>query len=106
MTGALAALNDPWQPALLRLIALLGDASASQGKPVGVCGEAAADPLLAGVLVGLGVSSLSMTSAALPAAGDELARRSLSEWRAAAERAVSAPDRVQARERARAALDG
>jgi phosphoenolpyruvate-protein phosphotransferase (PTS system enzyme I) len=38
--------------------------------------------------------------------GDELARRSLSKWRAAAERAVSAPDRVQARERARAALDG
>ncbi len=106
MTGALAALNDPWQPALLRLIALLGSASASQGKPVGVCGEAAADPLLAGVLVGLGVSSLSMTSAALPAVGEALAGRSLPEWRAAAERAVSAPDRVQARERARAAVDG
>ena len=106
MTGALAALNDPWQPALLRLIALLGAASASQGAPVGVCGEAAADPLLAGVLVGLGISSLSMTSAALPAVGDELAGRSLPEWRAVAERAVSAPDRVQARERARAALEG
>ena len=30
------------------------------GKPVGVCGEAASDPLLALVLVGLGVTSLSM----------------------------------------------
>ncbi|MEB3367166.1 phosphoenolpyruvate--protein phosphotransferase [Saccharopolyspora mangrovi] len=106
MTGALAALNDPWQPALLRLIALLGEASGTLGKPVGVCGEAAADPLLAGVLVGLGVSSLSMTSAALPAVGAALAEHSLADWQRAAQQAVTAPGAAQARDRARAALDG
>jgi len=35
-------------------------------RPVGVCGEAASDPLLALVLVGLGVASLSMARASLP----------------------------------------
>ncbi len=43
--GAVAALNDPWQPALLRLIAMVGEAAKEKGKPAGVCGEAAADPL-------------------------------------------------------------
>ncbi|SFS70270.1 phosphoenolpyruvate--protein phosphotransferase [Saccharopolyspora flava] len=105
MIGALAALNDPWQPALLRLIAMLGEASGAQDKPVGVCGEAASDPLLAGVLAGLGVSSLSMTAAALPSVGTSLAEHPLKTWRRAAEEAASAPDADQARLRARAILE-
>jgi phosphotransferase system enzyme I (PtsI) len=43
------------------------------GAPVGVCGEAAADPLLAPVLVGLGVTSLSMTPRALADVASTLA---------------------------------
>ncbi|MFC7342724.1 putative PEP-binding protein [Saccharopolyspora griseoalba] len=104
MTGALAALNDPWQPALLRLIAALGRAAGELGKPVGVCGEAAADPALAGVLVGLGVSSLSMTAAALPAVGAALAEHALPDWQRAAEAAIGAGGAAGARERANAAL--
>ncbi|WP_425555026.1 phosphoenolpyruvate--protein phosphotransferase [Gryllotalpicola daejeonensis] len=64
-SGPLAALTDAWQPAVLRLIRLVGEAGARVGKPVGVCGEAAADPALAPVLVGLGVTSLSMAPRAL-----------------------------------------
>lgn len=64
MSGALGALLDPWQPALLDLVALVGEAGRLRGRPVGVCGEAAADPLLAAVLVGLGVGSLSTAPAA------------------------------------------
>ncbi|HZG90268.1 MAG TPA: putative PEP-binding protein, partial [Pseudonocardia sp.] len=63
--GALGHLLDPWHPALLDLVAMVGRAGAAAGRPVGVCGEAAADPLLAAVLVGLGVTSLSMTPQAL-----------------------------------------
>jgi phosphotransferase system enzyme I (PtsI) len=70
--GAVAALNDPHQPALLRLVGLVADAGAAAGKPVGVCGEAAADPSLAGVLVGLGVTSLSMNAVALAGVGAAL----------------------------------
>jgi phosphoenolpyruvate-protein phosphotransferase (PTS system enzyme I) len=42
------------------MIEMVTAAAADSGKPVGVCGEAAADPLLALVLAGLGISSLSM----------------------------------------------
>ncbi len=63
--GSLSRLQDPWQPALLDLVAATADAAAGAGKGCGVCGEAAADPALACVLVGLGVTNLSMTPAAL-----------------------------------------
>jgi len=66
-SGALGHLLDPWQPAVLDLVAVVGEAGRAAGKPVGVCGEAAADPLLAAVLVGLGVSSLSTAPTARPA---------------------------------------
>ena len=54
MASDLAHLTDPWQPAVLALIAMTAAAGKQAGKPVGVCGEAAADPLLAAVLVGHG----------------------------------------------------
>ena len=54
MATDLAHLTDPWQPAVLQLIAITAEAGQAAGKPVGVCGEAAADPLLACVLVGHG----------------------------------------------------
>jgi phosphoenolpyruvate-protein phosphotransferase (PTS system enzyme I) len=104
MLGALALLNDPWQPALLRLIAMVGRAGEELGKPVGVCGEAAADPLLGGVLVGLGVTSLSMAAAAVPAVGSALADHPLSAYRHAADAALATPSAASAREAAQAAL--
>jgi phosphoenolpyruvate-protein phosphotransferase len=65
--GELATLLDPWQPAVLDLIAAACDGGRDTGKRIGVCGEAAADPLLALVLTGLGVSSLSMAPTRVPA---------------------------------------
>ena len=73
MSADLALLTDPWQPGVLALIGMTGRAGAAVGKPVGVCGEAAADPLLACVLVGLGVTSLSAAAAAVTAVGAKLA---------------------------------
>lgn len=72
MAPSLAALTDPWQPAVLHLIRLAAAAGTSANKPVGVCGEAAADPLLACILVGLGLSSLSMAPNAVAAVGLQL----------------------------------
>jgi phosphotransferase system enzyme I (PtsI) len=88
MSGPLAALNDPWQQALLRLVQMCGSAAEETDKPVGVCGEAAADPALAAVLVGLGVSSLSMSARAIPAVGELLARTTYDECRQLAELAL------------------
>ncbi|WP_158853041.1 phosphoenolpyruvate--protein phosphotransferase [Saccharothrix deserti] len=100
--GAVAALNDPWQPALLRLIKLVGDAGTALGKPVGVCGEAAADPLLACVLTGLGVTSLSMNHTALAGVGAKLASTSFDLCQLAARGALAAADPASAKLAARA----
>jgi phosphoenolpyruvate-protein phosphotransferase (PTS system enzyme I) len=52
---------------VLDLVAAACDGSRETGKPISVCGEAAADPLLALVLTGLGISSLSMAPTRVPA---------------------------------------
>nr|WP_267254425.1 phosphoenolpyruvate--protein phosphotransferase [Catenulispora rubra] len=101
--GRLPDLLDPWQPALLELIALAAEAGRAVGKPVGVCGEAAADPGLAAVLVGLGVTSLSMTAAAVPAVHASLSARTLTECRDLAQRARDVDDPAEARKHAASA---
>ncbi|GLY32265.1 phosphoenolpyruvate-protein phosphotransferase [Kineosporia sp. NBRC 101731] len=102
MQGELAALLDPWQPALLDLIAAVGAAGERAHVPVGVCGEAAGDPLLACVLVGLGVRSLSMAPGLIATVRLVLAAHSLEECRAMAAAARDAVDGVTAREAVRA----
>ena len=64
-SAPLAAFNDPWQPALLRAVHFIAQAGKNNNCPVGVCGEAASDPALASVLIGLGVTSLSSSVATL-----------------------------------------
>lgn len=104
--GELAALATPWQPAVLRLVAATCEGAARQGRPVGVCGEAAADPALAVVLVGLGVESLSMGAAALPDVAAVLAEVTADECRGLADLAVGAASAEEARSRVRARLPG
>ncbi|MEV0618509.1 phosphoenolpyruvate--protein phosphotransferase [Nonomuraea sp. NPDC050404] len=101
--GDLADLLDPWQPALLQLIAQCGEAGRAAGKPVGICGEAAADPLLATVLAGLGVTSLSMSARSVPAVRDALAGHTLAQCRHHAELALAARDPEEARRAVRQA---
>ncbi len=115
--GALATLNDPWQPAVLALIQSTVEGAAAQArhsavhaledaaaKPVGVCGESAADPVLAVVLVGLGVTSLSMAPRALPAVSAVLRTVTLPQARALAMGAVAAASAAEARALVRAGL--
>ncbi|MCU1509367.1 MAG: phosphoenolpyruvate-protein phosphotransferase,PTS enzyme [Glaciihabitans sp.] len=97
LLGSVASFQDPWHPAVLRLVGEVGKAGAALGKPVGICGEAAADPLLAVVLVGLGATSLSMSPAALKDVRAELARFTLDQAKEFAELALSANSAVEAR---------
>lgn len=98
MAPSLSRLTDPWQPALLALIERVSQAGLAAGKPVGVCGEAAADPQLGCVLVGLGVSSLSSAATAAPLVGATLARVTLEVCQAAAKAALGAKGPAEARE--------
>ncbi len=97
--------QDPWHPAVLRLIKMLGAASREAGKPLGVCGEASADPDLAAVLVGLGVDSLSMAVTALPEVRLRLTEITLEQTQAAAAAACNAISTELARAAALAILD-
>lgn len=99
MQGELADLLSPWQPALLGMIELACTGGAANEAHIGVCGEAGGDPLLALVLVGLGVTSLSMAPGKVSAVRAVLARHDLATCQAMARAAVSAPDAVVARER-------
>jgi phosphoenolpyruvate-protein phosphotransferase (PTS system enzyme I) len=105
MATDLAHLTDAWQPAVLQLIAITAEAGKQAGKPVGVCGEAAADPLLACVLVGMGITSLSMASAAVRPVGARLAGATMDHLEDAAEAALAANDPMAARDAVRRVLD-
>lgn len=63
---ALTEYADPLHPAVLRLIDLTCQAATEHGRWVGVCGELAADPAATAILVGLGVTELSMNPIAIP----------------------------------------
>lgn len=97
MLGSVAGFQDPWHPAVLRLVREVGAAGRRLGKPVGICGEAAADPMLAVVLVGLGATSLSMAPSALADVRQMLSTRTLDEARNLAELALAADDAAGAR---------
>lgn len=77
MQGELSELLNPWQPALLDVIAAACEGGEATGKKVGVCGESAGNPALALVLVGLGVSSLSMAANKVPAVRTALSKHKM-----------------------------
>lgn len=100
LQGELADLLTPWQPAVMQLIAATCQGAGE--RLVGVCGEAAGDPLLALVLVGSGVRSLSMAAGKITAVKAALALHSLEQCEAIARAAIAAPSPEEAR---KAALD-
>ena len=77
-----AYLYEPTHPAVLELISRTVQAGHRHGRWVGLCGEMAADPLVAPLLVGLGIDELSMAPSAVPWAKDAI--RSVSQERAKA----------------------
>jgi phosphotransferase system, enzyme I, PtsP len=61
-----APLYEPLHPAVLRAIAATVRAAKKAGRPLGICGEMAADPVCALILIGLGIEQLSMGSFYIP----------------------------------------
>ena len=98
LSPSLAYLTDPWQPAVLRLVKETCRVGKLTDTPVGVCGEAAADPKLACVLTGLGVTSLSAASTAVAGVGAQLADLDLERCQEVAEAVLNASGATHARE--------
>jgi phosphotransferase system enzyme I (PtsI) len=59
-------LYEPLHPSLLRLIGMVASAAKKANIPVTICGEMAGDPLIAPVLLGLGIRELSMSAVSVP----------------------------------------
>ncbi|WP_175934481.1 phosphoenolpyruvate--protein phosphotransferase [Corynebacterium sp. Marseille-P4321] len=105
MQGELADLLSPWQPALLSMIRETCRGGDATGKPIGVCGEAGGDPLMALVLVGLGVKSLSMAPGKVRAVRAALRMHDFDTCRQMANFAVDARTAHDAREAVLALAD-
>jgi multiphosphoryl transfer protein len=96
-SAALAALTDPLDPTVLRLVRTLC-AEVAEGVRVGVCGDAASDPAAALVLVGLGIDELSATVATVPEVKARLRESTLTGLRDLADRAVHCESAAEVRE--------
>lgn len=83
-----AALTDALHPAVLRLIQAAVSGATARGRWVGVCGEIAGDPIATSLLLGLGVTELSMSVPAIASVKQAVRATDLAEARMLAERAL------------------
>ncbi|MDO4665418.1 MAG: PEP-utilizing enzyme [Actinomycetaceae bacterium] len=79
-----ATYLDAWQPAVLAMINSVARAAGATGKRACVCGEAAADPVLGAVLLGMGVTGLSMAPSAIRTVGSFIGQINLETCKRAA----------------------
>lgn len=84
-------LYQPLHPAILRMIKQVCDAGAAAEVPVSLCGEMAADPLFTWVLVGLGVTEMSMHPGAIPVVKNVIRKSRIDEMVSLAGEVLAAP---------------
>ena len=84
-------------PAILQLINKLVQTATKHNKPVELCGEMASDPDGCVILIGLGISSLSMNAPLIPVIKKRLSEISFSEAQNIAKKALelSSPNEVR-----------
>ncbi|RST30060.1 phosphoenolpyruvate--protein phosphotransferase [Sphingomonas ginkgonis] len=95
--AAVAGLVDPLHPAVLRLIAHAAEGAARHRRPLGLCGGLASEPGAAALLVGLGVTELSATPAAVPAVKAVVRTIRTTDAKALADRAREATSTAEVR---------
>jgi phosphotransferase system enzyme I (PtsI) len=84
-----AYLYHPAHPSVLKLIKMTVEGAKEGGIPVSVCGQMAADPALALLLIGLGVDELSMVDSAVPVVRRAIRSVSMCEAQEIAEKALN-----------------
>ncbi|MEI9959782.1 MAG: phosphoenolpyruvate--protein phosphotransferase [Limisphaerales bacterium] len=92
-------LYEPTHPAIIRLIKMTVEAAHKRGIWAGVCGEIAGDPVLAPLLIGLGIDELSAAPPVIPQVKYIIRRLKLTEAQALAEFALQSesPSEIYAR---------
>jgi len=92
-----AGLADALHPAVLELIDRVARVASGHDLPVALCGEVAGDPLAAPLLLGLGVTELSMAPAAIPAVKESVRQTDLAAGRRLAREALAAGSAAEVR---------
>ncbi|HVG43561.1 MAG TPA: phosphoenolpyruvate--protein phosphotransferase [Longimicrobium sp.] len=87
----LAKKYDPFHPAVVRLMDMVARAGLEAGIEVGVCGEVAANPIAAFMLIGMRVGSLSVGPASLAEIKKVIRSVSFSDAQEAVQEALAAP---------------
>ncbi len=93
-----ASLADPVHPAVLKLISHAAEAAHAHGTWVGVCGELAGEAGAAPLLLGLGVTELSMAPPSIPSVKQSVRSVTLAAARSLAQDALNCDSAEQVRD--------
>jgi phosphotransferase system enzyme I (PtsI) len=93
-----AYLYDSMHPALLRLIDMVVKAASAAGISCGLCGEMAGDMNVAPLLLGLGLTELSMNAVAIPQVKQVIRNSTVSQLRSLAVQALTLPSGAEIKE--------
>ena len=90
-------LYEPLHPSLIRLIGEVAQAANAAGIPVTVCGEMAGEPMIAPVLLGLGIRELSMSAVSVPEVKATIRACNIAETQALVQRIKKLPTSAEIR---------
>ncbi|MCR6095605.1 phosphoenolpyruvate--protein phosphotransferase [Salipaludibacillus agaradhaerens] len=89
MNEQVSYLYQPYNPAILRLVKMVIDASHAEGKWTGMCGEMAGDELAIPLLLGLGLDEFSMSATSVLPARSQISQMTKAEAQSIAEQALT-----------------
>lgn len=95
--SALAAKLDALHPAVLKLIALAAEGAQAGGRWLGVCGSLGSDPAATAILIGLGVTELSVAPGQIALIKAVVRRLDIPTCRSLAQRALACADAGEVR---------
>jgi phosphoenolpyruvate-protein phosphotransferase (PTS system enzyme I) len=90
-------LYEPLHPSLLRLIGSVAAAAKAANIPVTVCGEMAGEPMIAPVLLGLGIRELSMSAVSVPEVKATIRAMTITDAEALVKRIAKLPTAAEVR---------
>jgi len=88
MNERVSYLYQPYNPAILRLVKMVIDASHQEGKWTGMCGEMAGDEIAIPLLLGLGLDEFSMSASSILKARNQIKQLNQEELIQLAEQAL------------------
>ncbi|WP_227395691.1 phosphoenolpyruvate--protein phosphotransferase [Jeotgalibacillus aurantiacus] len=89
MNEQISYLYQPYNPAILRLIKMVIDASHKEGKWTGMCGEMAGDEIAIPILLGLGLDEFSMSATSILPARSQISGLSQEKMKELAEKVLN-----------------